>query len=93
MRDDVWIPQLGRNGWTLISIDRNQLRKPEERAALRAGGAIAFYMAKTFDHLPFMEQAWRLVKFWPAITDAAERTRQGQCYLVRTNGGIEVLPP
>lgn len=91
--DEVWIPALGTNGWTLLGCDRGQLRKPEEKIALRDAGAIAFYLARAFDNLQLVEKAWRLVKAWPAITETAERTRGGQCYLVHVNCSIEVYLP
>ena len=93
LKDPIWLADLGKNGWTLVSIDRRQLKKPEERDALKKSGAVAFYLAKGFDHQPFMDQAWRLLKVWPAIVDTAKRTRAGQVYLVKINGGIEVLQP
>ena len=68
------------------------VKKPEERAALRDAGAIAFYLAKPFNSLRFIDQAWHLLKYWQNIADTAERTKNGQCYLVKMNGGIEVLP-
>jgi hypothetical protein len=89
--DLIWIPELGRNGWTLLSVDHNQTRRPEERAALKKAGAIAFYLAKSFIALPFGEQAWRLVKFWPDIADAAEAAISGGCYHVKINGKIEPI--
>lgn len=89
--DLVWIPELGKNGWTLISVDHNQTRRPEERAALKKAGATAFYLAKSFIALPFEQQAWRLVKFWPDIADAAEAATGGGCYQVRINGKIEPI--
>jgi len=89
--DVVWITELGERGWVLLSLDRSQRSKPPERAALKASGVIAFYFAKGFDHLPLDEQAWRIVKFWPAIAARAEAARKGECYMVRINGKIDPL--
>lgn len=91
-RDPVWLPDLGAKGWTLISVDHAQRRRPEERQAIIASGALAFYLAKSFLSLMFEEQAWRLVKLWPEITRMAERPRGGgKCFLVPVKGGIEPI--
>jgi hypothetical protein len=92
-KDPVWLPDLGANGWTLISVDHAQRKKPEERRAIVASGALAFYLSKSFLTLLFDEQAWRLVKLWPEITKVAERPRDnGKCFLVPVRGGIEPIP-
>jgi len=92
-KDPVWLPDLGTNGWTLISVDHAQRRKPEERQAIIASGAMAFYLAKSFLSLMFDEQAWRLVKLWPEITQTAQKSRgNGKCFLVPMRGGIEPIP-
>ena len=89
--DVDWIPVIGRNGWTLIGCDRGQIKDPKEKMALKDAGVIAFYLAKGFDSFQLVDKAWRLVKVWPSIIAASESTRGGQCYMVRTNGAIEVL--
>jgi hypothetical protein len=91
-KDPVWLPDLGTNGWTLISVDHAQRRKPEERRAIVESGTLAFYLAKSFLSLMFDEQAWRLVKLWPEITKVAQRPRGGgKCFLVPIKGGIEPI--
>ena len=32
--DPVWIKEIGLHGWTLVSVDRNQLRTDAEKAAI-----------------------------------------------------------
>jgi hypothetical protein len=91
-KDPTWIPDLGGNGWTLITVDHKQLRKPEERKLLQEAGIIAFYIVRPFIDLDFSEQAWRLVKMWPSITQKARTTRGGRCYLVRLNGAVDDYP-
>jgi len=92
LADEIWIPELGKNGWVLIGKDREQLKKPEQRQALITNGVTAFYLAKGYDHLPLNEIAWRLVRCWPMITAMAERSRKGGLFLVQLNGKIEPLP-
>ena len=91
--DEEWIPKLGANGWVLISKDREQRKKPELRKALAQNRVTAFYLAKSFDHQPLMEVAWRLVKYWSKITHMGQNSRKGSQFLVDINGGVEVLPP
>jgi PIN domain-containing protein len=92
-KDPVWLPDLGKKGWTLISVDHAQRKTPAERKAIVASGAMAFYLAKSFLSLVFEEQAWRLVKLWPEITATAEKPQGGaKCFLVPVKGGIEPIP-
>jgi len=89
--DEKWIPEVARNGWVLISGDRRQARKPEERAILKESGVIAFYLAKGFNDLTLSEKASKLAAVWPKITRQASKTIGGQCYLVHLHGKIDVL--
>ena len=90
--DEEWIPDLGRNEWVLIGTDREQMKKPEQRKALIANRVTAFYLAKAFDNQPFIDVAWRLVRYWPMITSMAERAKMGSIFLVQIKGGIDPLP-
>jgi hypothetical protein len=91
-KDPIWLPDLGANGWTLITVDHAQRRKPEERQAIVTSGALAFYLAKSFLSLVFEEQAWRLVKLWPEITKVAEKPHGGgKCFLVNLKGGVDPI--
>ncbi len=92
-KDKEWIPEVGTNGWILITKDRKQRSKPEERRALVENSVTAFYLAKSFDSQPLMEVAWRLVKYWTKITMMAEAAKKGTLFLVDINGGIGILLP
>jgi PIN like domain len=87
--DPVWIKEIGLKGWALVSVDRNQLRTEAEKKAISAGGAIGIYLNKKFNHMLLSEQAWRLMKAWPAIVKVASSAIKGSCYLVSENGKVE----
>lgn len=40
--DDVWIPEVVRRGWVILTQDKNLRHKPNEREALTRAGARAF---------------------------------------------------
>lgn len=89
--DVVWIKELGAKGWVLITKDRSQMSNPPERAALKSAGVIAFFLAHAFDHFLLDDQAWRVLRFWPAIAARAKKAKKGDCYVVRIQGRIDPL--
>lgn len=74
--DEVWIRSIGaeRPPWVVISADLAILDRPPEREALEEMNLTFFGFEKRWLNMAFSEQAWRLVKVWPAIIQKAERS-------------------
>jgi len=72
-KDTQWIAELGtEGGWVIVSADQRIFRNKHEREAWRSSGMTAFFLAKGWGNQQFWEQAWRLVRWWPRITEIAE---------------------
>jgi hypothetical protein len=70
--DRVWIETLGNEGgWVVISADRRIGRNPLEREAWRRSRLLVFFLASQWGKSPSIEIAWRLLRSWPRIREAA----------------------
>ena len=81
--DESWIPKLGaEGGWVIISGDSRIVRSPHLRAIWRASGLTAFFLARSWLGMSLLDQAWRIIRWWPVIVSQAE--------LVSPGAGFEV---
>ena len=80
--DHEWIDALAEEqGWVLLTQDR--LRKGSlEKTALRNSKLTAFFLKGGWTSLPYWEKSWKLVRWWPAIIDQADRVEAGATFLV-----------
>lgn len=58
--------------WVLISLDKKITRRPAERATLDAATIKFFYCGRAWHKMKMHEQAWKFVRAWPEIVEAAE---------------------
>ena len=65
--DSVWIPEVAKREWIVISRDQNQRRRDSEHQALKAHGARVLYVRYGGKQLTLYADAARLVKNWPKI--------------------------
>jgi predicted nuclease of predicted toxin-antitoxin system len=65
--DTVWIPEVARNDWIVISRDHNQRRRESEHKALRENHARVLYIRYAGNVDTLFADAARLVKNWPKI--------------------------
>ncbi|MCX6640656.1 MAG: hypothetical protein NTW14_09280 [bacterium] len=87
--DDVWIPQLGKEGgWIIITHDRGILTNPVNKSALRKANLTIFFLTKGFISFTFLDQTWRLIKYWAKIEEKAKVSRPGTVFKVSPNGNI-----
>lgn len=81
-KDPVWIESLAKEGdWVIVTSDaifRGQL----EKEALRRSNLTAFFLAKGWGNIPFWEQVWKLVRWWPEITKQAAMVARGALFMV-----------
>jgi hypothetical protein len=82
--DLEWIEALAEeSGWAVITHDK--LNKGLEREALRRAGLIVFFLDKSWSNHNYWDKAQRLVQWWPAIIDQAERISGGAAFTVKWN--------
>ena len=58
--------------WALISLDKKITRRPAEKATLASATIKFFYCGKAWHKMKMHEQAWKFVKAWPGLVEAAE---------------------
>lgn len=88
--DVDWIRVLAADPlWAVVSMDAKILTRPHEIAALRSSGLKFFLLGKGWMRMPFHDQAWRLLKTWPNVIEAAKNVR-GQIFEVSAGGSHKV---
>ena len=80
--DIEWITKLREEGhWVVVSKDKFSKGSMEKRAFAESGLAI-FVLAKQWQHMTFWDTAHNLVRWWPAITEQAQRISGGGVFKV-----------
>jgi len=75
--DVEWIGALANEGgWSIITRDRLSKSKAE-REALQRTGIVTFIFSKQWAHQKMWDQAWALVRWWPAVMDVSRRMQSG----------------
>ncbi|WP_426748980.1 hypothetical protein [Myxococcus faecalis] len=87
--DQTWIPTVGKQGWILVTADRNIKSKPHERLALQQSKLTAFFLVKGFGDQKLWDYAIALLKVWPQIKKVAETAQPGDSYRVTLTGNVE----
>lgn len=88
-KDEVWIPEVGKNGWILIGGDGRQFSIPQQRQLLQEYRVTAFCMYGRFMKANGYEQTWRLVRAWPDVVKAAEKARPGTWFDIAEGCKVE----
>lgn len=89
--DTHWIPEVGRNGWVVITADVNIRQDPAERVALEAADVVAFFLYAGFTNQRKWDQTLWLLKYWSVISAAAGNSERGHSYLVTKGGRLRLL--
>ena len=84
--DIVWIQELGKRGWPLITVDRRIWSRPQELVALRQAGVTAFFLGPFFSKALFWDQAVWLMRHWPKFRNVTAALVKGACFTVQQNG-------
>lgn len=90
--DDVWLPALAAEGdWVVLSGDVRISKSAKLREAWKAAAPklTTFFLAPGWTNLGFWEQAWRIVRWWPLITEQSDRMEPGAVFLVPAGGAFK----
>lgn len=82
--DIQWIQAIAQRSeqWAVVSGDGRILRNPAERAVLAESGLTFFLLRSGWVNLPVHDQACKLLKVWPKITEAADGAREPSVFEV-----------
>lgn len=89
--DVVWLQEIGRLGWVLVTEDKNIRRKPQERQALYLSKVTAFFLSKSFGELKLQEKGQALVSVWPKIQATTAACQQGSIFSITVGGEVTPL--
>lgn len=85
--DQTWIADLPSDEHcVIVTRDTAMHRSVLERAAWKSAGHIVIYLAKSWGEARFDEQSWRIIRWWPVITETAFRSNRGIAYRVPFSG-------
>jgi hypothetical protein len=92
-KDTVWIPGLAsmEPRPVVVTADPRIAKSKPERTAWLQSGLVIFFLLSFADHNA-VEQAWRLVKWWPDIVKAATKAPLGKGFRVTAHGKVEDMP-
>ena len=91
--DDLdWIAGLATSNPkpVIVGGDGRILRNAAERAALRTSGLSFVYLAKGWANTGYQEQAWKIVKAWPAIVRNVEQVLVPTVFEVRVGSSLKI---
>ena len=78
LRDDEWIPALGREGgWAVLSADMNIARKRPSRELFVRAGLVGFFLNSAMQKWPLSRQAARVLILWPQMASHMRTTAYG----------------
>jgi hypothetical protein len=91
--DEEWITTLGADDppWVALSGDGRILTNKVMRVRLQNTGIRFFYMASPWMKMRLHEYAWKFIRIWPEIVDAALHSR-AQLFEVAGGRALKVRP-
>ena len=90
--DVQWMPIVAKNAWICITGDLRIVKKPQERVVRAEAKLTTVFMPSGFTMLKLWPQFELLIKAWPNIVGAVERSRPGDCFEVQRNGKVSLAP-
>jgi predicted nuclease of predicted toxin-antitoxin system len=87
--DQIWLAEVGRRGWVVVTRDQNIRRRPNELAAVRAARIHLF--ALTSGNLSAAETATLVLRAWPAIRRAVAAHAPPALWSVTRGGEVRRL--
>jgi hypothetical protein len=90
-KDVDWIPEVGANGWILVTCDDRIRKRPAERRALADADIVSVFIWREFPRKGRWEQALWMVKYWQAIAKKAGRADAGTAFYVNGRGKIDEI--
>ncbi|MBW7945035.1 MAG: hypothetical protein H3C60_01000 [Sphingomonadaceae bacterium] len=78
LKDEEWIPVLGREGgWAVLSADMNIARKTPSRNLFVGMGLVGFFFSPSMQKWPLNRQTARILVLWPQMASHMNTTANG----------------
>jgi hypothetical protein len=78
LKDEDWIPALGREGgWAVLSADLNIARKKPSRELFIRAGLVGFFFSPSMQKWTLNRQAARVLTIWPQMVSHMSTTANG----------------
>jgi hypothetical protein len=78
LKDEEWIPALGREGgWAVLSADLNIAKKRPSRELFVRAGLVGFFFSPAMQKWPLARQTARILTLWPQMTSHLKTTANG----------------
>lgn len=86
LKDEEWIPELGREGrWAVISADMRIAKRRPSRELFIRQGLVGFFFSPSLQKQPLHLQTARLLTLWPEMRDQHRLNANG-CFEVPRSG-------
>jgi len=89
--DVIWIPEIGRRGWILVTGDLRIRRRKAEKVVFQRAGIVTFFLAQEYNNKSALNRIKWIVNQWEAIEAAVATAQQGDCFLVPMKGRLRKL--
>jgi hypothetical protein len=78
LKDEEWIPLLGREGgWAVLSADMSIAKKRPSRDLFVGAGLVGFFFSPSLQKAPLYAQAARVLTIWPQMVSHMATTANG----------------
>jgi len=92
--DAEWLIALGQEGdWSVITADKNILKRPHEVQALRESKVRLFLLHPKWLSMSFWDQASLMVRWFPTLQDASASHPEGTVFEIPARPKPTILAP
>ncbi len=92
LKDEEWIPVLGREGeWAVLSADLAIAKKKPSRDLFLKSGLVGFFLAPAVQRLALPLQTARILRMWAAMVQLAATTANGVFELGQTGDKFRTI--
>lgn len=89
--DIVWIPEIGKREWIIVTLDRKITKRAPERLALNEANVTAVFVHRDYFQMRAQEQLTWITFRWSIIKTAATEAAQGTKLSLTMDGGISPM--
>lgn len=90
-KDEQWLPEVGKNGWAILTVDLRIAKSRATQELLKAANTVSVFLFPGFQKMGRDEQVAWAVRHFSEIKRRAESSKRGTSLLARQNGKIEKL--